>query len=118
MVQDQHRDEFHGSDILACGAYRAGGSERCRDRRGLVREQPGGEAAGLQIAAAGALSEQFADAVTGGLGVGGERGEVAAVAARRVECGEDVCQLVCEFAAKASGRRWFSITVRMRQQGD
>jgi hypothetical protein len=34
MVQDQHRAQFHGSDILACGAYRAGASRRGRDRRG------------------------------------------------------------------------------------
>ncbi len=33
----------------------------------------------------------------------GSSPEVAAVAARRAECGEDVCQLVCELAAKASG---------------
>jgi hypothetical protein len=66
-------------------------------------QQPAGEAAGLQIAAAGALTKQFDDTVAGGLGVGGQRGEVAAVAARSVECGEDVCQLVCELAAEASG---------------
>lgn len=70
--------------------------------RGLVLEQSGAEAASLGVAATGALGQQRADGFAGGLGVGGQSGQVAAVAVGRVERGEDVAQLAGELAAQTS----------------